>query len=616
MHGLTMLLALAAAAPQVEVVSGPVNGLLLRDGARTLAVYGDARGKVKPEMALVASARRDTVWAAEGAAQILAPAGEAALIENPAAFWQKFWEKDRFHDYANQGIKWPVRPMGPVRAVRGGEKLEWGGARIEVMETPGYTRGAVSYLVEAGGKRIACTGDLILEDGKLADLYSLQDAIPELKVRGYHGYASRASQLIESLERVAAWKPDLIVPVRGKVIEQPQAAIERLISRLRAVYANYLHTDAYRWYFGDENWRARALRVLGENDAKWMAGAEVPSQQPPAWIRVIGNSRLVVSASGGALLMDAGYSRLPEELKKLKAAGVFERLEEIHITHYHDDHTDWAQRLSEEWKCPVVATPFQKPILETPTAFRMPCLTDHPIAGVKAMAAGESRRWHEFKLTKFDLPGQTLYHDGLLVEKDGAEAVFFAGDSFTPTGLDDYCLLNRNPLGEGTGFLAALAVLRRLPPATLLINQHVGPVFRFSAAQIGEMEASLRARRELLKNLVAWEDADFGVDEQWIRLEPHGSTVAAGATAVFRAVLRNPSARTLRVKVTPRLPEGWKSQAVQVEAGPGKETAAEFRVAVPAGAQGLQAVTADVSVNGRNLREWCEAVVLVDAKAR
>lgn len=615
MHGLTLLLALAAA-PPYQVAPGPVNGVLLRNGDRTLAVYGDARGKARPEMALLTSARRDTAWAAAGAAQILAPAGEAALLENPGEFWQRFWEKDQFHDYANQGIKWPVRPVGPVRAVRGGEKLEWGGARIEVLDTPGYTRGAVSYLVEAGGKRIACTGDLILEDGKLYDLYSLQDAIPELKVRGYHGYAARAAQLIESLQKVAAWKPDLIVPVRGKVIEQPQAAIERLTARLRAVYANYLHTDAYRWYFGEDNWRARARRVLGENDVHWMAPAEVPSQQPPAWIRVIGNSRLVVSSSGGALLMDAGYSRLPEELKKLRAAGVFARLEEIHITHYHDDHTDFAQRLSEEWQCPVVATPFQRPILETPTAFHMPCLTDRPIRGVKEMAAGASRRWHEFRLTKFDLPGQTLYHDGLLVEKDGGEAVFFAGDSFTPTGLDDYCLPNRNPVAEGAGFLQALAVLRRLPPGTPLINQHVVPVFRFSAAQIDEMEKSLRARRELLRSLVAWEDPNFGVDEQWIRLEPHGRTVAPGGTAVFRVVLRNPSGRALEATVTPHVPPGWSAKPVRVSAAAGREAAAEFRVEIPAGAAGLQVMTADVGVQGRTLREWCEALVMVSPEAR
>jgi glyoxylase-like metal-dependent hydrolase (beta-lactamase superfamily II) len=51
--------------------------------------------------------------------------------------------------------------------VRGGEVQDFDGVRIEVIDTPGYTRGAVSYWLETGGKRIACTGDLIYGAGQL-----------------------------------------------------------------------------------------------------------------------------------------------------------------------------------------------------------------------------------------------------------------------------------------------------------------------------------------------------------------------------------------------------------------------------------------------------------------
>ena len=56
-----------------------------------------------------------------------------------------------------------------------------------MLDTAGYTRGAVSYLVEIDGKRIACVGDLIYGRGQILDLFSLQDAIPEVKEDGYHG---------------------------------------------------------------------------------------------------------------------------------------------------------------------------------------------------------------------------------------------------------------------------------------------------------------------------------------------------------------------------------------------------------------------------------------------
>jgi hypothetical protein len=92
--------------------------------------------------------------------------------------------------------------------------------------------------------------------------------------------------------------------------------------------------------------------------------------------------------------------------------------------------------------------------------------------------------------------------------------------------------------------------------------------------------------------------------------------VAPGTTAVFRAVLRNPSARALQARLSPRLPPGWRTQDVRIEAAAGKEAVAEFRVRIPSGAQGLQVVTADVSIDGQTLREWCEAVVVVEPKAR
>ena len=93
----------------------------------------------------------------------------------------------------------------------------------------------------------------------------------------------------------------------------------------------------------------------------------------------------------------------------------------------------------------------------------MPCLTTAPITAGKPQPDGSRMRWHEFQFTFLYFPGQTLYHDGLRVERDGGGALFFTGDSFTPSGIDDYCLQNRNFVDEGQGYLYCLAVLQHLP---------------------------------------------------------------------------------------------------------------------------------------------------------
>src|SRR6266849_539590 len=103
----------------------------------------------------------------------------------------------------------------------------------------GRTRDAVTYLIEIDGKRVACVGDLIYGDGRILDLFSLQDAIPQVQEDGYHGWAARAGDVVQSLRKISQWKPDILIPARGPVIRDPDEAIETLIRRLQAVFASH-----------------------------------------------------------------------------------------------------------------------------------------------------------------------------------------------------------------------------------------------------------------------------------------------------------------------------------------------------------------------------------------
>ena len=200
----------------LRVISGPVNGAVLKRDGKSLSVYGDPSGAGRiPAMILLTHARRDVTWAArvpiQRGATVVAPEKEAEFLPHPEKFWAELREKC-FHDYAQQSTKVPVEPIPVSRAVKAGDIIVWADLSIWVLDTPGYTRGAVSYLVELGSKKVAFTGDLIRDDGKLQDLFSLQDAIREAKIAGYHGWAGRLGELVESLNRIAAEKPDLLVP--------------------------------------------------------------------------------------------------------------------------------------------------------------------------------------------------------------------------------------------------------------------------------------------------------------------------------------------------------------------------------------------------------------------
>lgn len=594
----------------VRFLPGPANGLLVNG---KVLVYGDPGGTVRnASYVLFTEARRDVAWAGvrpvAAGARAVAPARERELFENPASFWQAY-ETQRFHDYSQVNTKVLREPLPVSRAVSGGDVLNLDGVRVEVIDTPGYTRGAVSYWIEADGKRIACTGDLIYGDGKLFDLSSLQDAIPEAKARGYHGYAARAGVLIESLRKIADRKPDFLVPARGPVIANPQAAIATLISRLQNVMASHFATDALLWYWGKDNLAVRSRKVLDGRPVDSMSMAE--HRPLPPWVLAIGNSRLLMSRTAAGFVIDAGYQGLQPKLDEWIAAGRLKTVEGLWITHYHDDHTDFAQQIAGRFRCPVYFTPALNGILTHPSDYRMPCLTNNPIVSGKPQTPGTSMRWHEFTFTFFDFPGQTLYHDGLLVEREGGDSLFFLGDSFTPSGIDDYCLQNRDFVQEGQGFLQCLRILDGLPRQTWLINEHVEPMFRFDAAQRDRMRAELRKRRALLAELTPWPDANYAIDESWAAIRPYGSEARRGERVTLQVRIRNHTARPETYRLSWNTPPGLRLTEAdkEISVPPGKEAAA--KAAFIAAEPGLQVVTADIGFAGRQLREWTEALVRV-----
>ena len=368
--GLAATAASAAPGPLplgIRFVRGPVNSVLI---GGQIAVYS---AKAPVARLLLTHARRDAVGAIPAGAEVLVPEASAKLFADPAVFWAAM-ETGHFHDYAQQSSKVPVRALTKLHPVRDQELVDG----IRVIATPGYSADAVSYVIEANGQRIICTGDLIYGEGQLLDLFSLQDAIPELKVRGYHGYMARAGALINSLRKVAELKPDVLLPAHGPIIANPARAIAQLIDRLQGFLQSHFETDALRWYFGEESHRVRSRAVGRPLDVMPMA----EQRALPPDILAIGNSRIILSKTGAAFLVDAGYRGTLPELRRLKQAGQMKQLDGIWITHYHDDHTDYANDIAAEFGAPIYFTRVMSEVIAQPSAFRLPCLTARPIAQV------------------------------------------------------------------------------------------------------------------------------------------------------------------------------------------------------------------------------------------
>ena len=606
----------------VTLIPGPVNGLILESGGERTAVYGDPREAPEPVAAvLFTHHRRDVAWAGrrlvEQGAEAVGPAAERALFEDVDAYWSEY-ATGRFHDYAQQSTKVLAEPIALARTVRAGAITLPGGLQAEVIETPGYTRGAVSYVFEIDGVRIAAVGDLIYGDGLIHDLFSLQDAIPEADTRGYHGYAARAADVLISLRKVLDARPDVLVPARGPVIRNPEEAAGKLIARIQELFRLYYTTDALRWYWGDDNLRTRARRVLSDSGVEWMEMARELREIPPRWLYKFGTSRLLVSDDRRAFLIDCGSDDILRQVTELGERGVFTGVDGIFVTHYHDDHTDAVQTAAERFGAPVYAGRIVADILERPGAYRMPAQTGpaSAVAEVTALDEGHSWQWKEFTFTYGYFPGQAIYHGGLKAEREDGEKLYFVGDSFSPSGLDDYCLLNRHFLHPNLGHFLCLRKIREADPGFWLVNQHIEPVFRYAPEQLDLMEETLEGKRRVIAEMVPWEDPNFGSDEQWARLYPYGQTARAGEAIELWAVVFNHAAEPREFRIRPHAPAGWRAPAeVTLRVEPLEEGRVNFTVEAPESASGLEVVTADIAWGDEDLREWLEALVEFDLGA-
>ena len=598
----------------VSVRACAINGVIVEKGGKKLVIYGNPSGGLKKsDMILFTHFRRDIIWAGRDlvnkGSYAVAPEAEKQYFAGCDSLWTQY-DLDRFHDYYCQSTKYGNVPLRIDRYISGGDIIKWQDIDIRVINTPGYSRGAVSYVAEIDGKKYAFVGDLIYGEGQIFDLYSLQDSFME--IRGYHGYAARVEKLISSLKLIAGEKPDFIVPARGPVISDAEAAIQKLIQTIRQLYSNYMSISAYRWYY-PEQMNALADSITGSSaNVAWMPYASVILRDTPSWYKHISNSNLVFAGDSSAFLIDCGSRDAFNGLLKMKQSGRLKRLDGVFITHYHDDHTDLINDVVKEFGCPVYVTRELKDILENPSSYHLPCLTTEPVKGLTLMENGEQKTWQDFAMTFNYFPGQTIYHDAVLFEKNNGESLFFIGDSFTPSGIDDYCLLNRNLLHPGTGYFYCIDMLKNLKANVLLSNQHVEPLFSFTADQLNHMADILLERTQILKKLLPFDDVSFGIDEQWARIYPYGQKASPGESIDFTVKIFNHSGVAKTFTLQPDKTFGFdiRPKKAKVVIGPKSEGSQKFRVSISKEvAPGISLLLVSIKFDRWDLHEWCEGLV-------
>lgn len=592
---------------------GPLNGVAVARDGTALVINRAPEGAGKVEQVFLTHGRRDIVESARAleGVEVVAPAASREFLEGTATDWEQWWTK-RFDYYAQQVTRRSVRDLPAQRYLADGETMTWRGIDFRFLATPGYTRDGGALLASLDGVKVAFTGDLVLAGGRVSDLYSFQEEIPEAKVGGYHGYLGRLAQWLGSLEKLAAERPALIVPSRGPVITDPASELAAAAEKARSIYRNYLETNALHWYFGEERMAQCAERVLGPgHGVKGMPLAE--HIDLPGWCQHIGTTKLLVAASGRGFVLDVGGPGPLKSLEAFLAEGLVKGIDGIFVTHVHNDHSAGVAEAAKRFQCPVYGIPEVAPILGHPGDWFLPGLTPNVVDGVIEKKDGDTMRWEEFTLTFRSFPGQMLNHGALLVEKEGETPVFFIGDSFSPSGIDDYCLMNRNLMREDSGYLRCFAIVDALPKGTWLVNQHIPHRFRFNGQETDFLLGRYRERIGMIAGFSPWDDPNYAIDEQWAWFHPYGQEVRPGSKATLTMRVWNHSTVERSFTVRPRGPFSCEPAETTLKLAPRTQGEAVFAVTLPSDAvPGVHVITADVSRDdGIKLPHWSEALLKV-----
>jgi len=474
------------------------------------------------------------VICSDAEADILEKAGDCWI--DPAFRWRRFAS-------LVPDLAMPGESIAVTRRVKPGETVDALGDPVLAVDAAGPSPGALAWLVCSGGLRVLFSGAAALAGGRLHDLWSLQKGFGV--IQDYHGILGAAPELHKTLQRFVTLKPDLLVPAYGALEKSPEGSLASLRDRLTRLQQNIVRASALNHYFPE-------LYHAWNRSWPRLPKAETLPLPPP--VRYLGDtSFLLRSQDGYGFLIDCGNSDTADKLHDQTRSGQMNGLEGVWITHMHYDHTEGLVRLLALFDCPVYASRLTADTLCHPHAYFIPCQYPEPFP-VVGLTDQTVFTWREFTLTSFEFPGQTLYHGGLLVEGQG-HRILFAGDSFSSTGLDDYCPQNRVLPGPGRGMQLCLDRIRAYQP-DCLINQHQQQAFRFTQEELDTFDQILVERGHLTEELTG-RSAGWAWDDAWFRAVPFEQTAAPGANLEVAVHVTNHDQEPLPITAELVLPEGF-----------------------------------------------------------
>jgi len=546
----------------------------------------------------------------EWKAKVAVPQEERQLFEKPSSF--RKMDPSNNDPFSVVGASY-VRPaVFPIKVDRTFAKMDtftWRNFEFRCMETKGNSPGSMSYFLKTDKGWNVFSGDLMLDGGRMHNFFDTD---------WDYGFASGIYELHNAAAMVKQFRPYLLLPSHGELVEDPVKQLEDYQAKL-ANMANLL-IQGYPLF---------TYAASIEDEVSIPTNIPFVNQVSPHVFKFKGhanffpNFTIIIADSGRALVVDCGLideKLLETAIREMEEKLGLKKIDAVLISHMHGDHFLQAPFIRKKYGAEVWALDRMVPQIERPLDFNYSAMIpgyNKDFSSLKVdreFKDGETFEWEEFTFTVDWMPGQTEFAMCLHGMIDG-KLVAFTGDNIrpAPNNRGNPAVVAHNSTVLEEGYIHGAEYLAKLDPDRIVGGHSV--VIDHPRDLIERYRQWSYELREAFQNLSTFPDYRFWFDPFWVKTEPYRKRLTKGKPGKVNVVIRNFVEQDQIYKVHIRTPKGIISDPEVIEvkiSGPEKKSFPVELEAMEAAATGVGIVSFDLTLNGELIGDWFDSIIYVE----